>query len=681
VKPQIPTDSAAPIETRFEKKISPRVTGSSHRRRWFRVVALVSPVIALLLLEVCLSVVGTGYPTHFFLPVKLGDRDVWIENPEFGRRYFPPGLERAPQPLIIPRVKPPNTVRVLVFGESAALGDPEPAFGFSRILELLLRAAVPGRRVEVINVGMTAINSHVIRDIAHDCAALQGDYWIVYAGHNEVVGPYGAGTVFGAQTPHPALIRAQLALKTTRVGQALDAIRWRLTPADTRPSSWEGLEMFLHQTVHSNDPRLARVYRSFAENLREIITSGQRSGAQVIVSTVAANLRDCAPFASANPALGDGPRAEWQRLYTNGLAALQANQPGEVIRLLNRAAAIDDTHAGQRFALGQAHLALGQTNEARRMLEGALELDTLRFRADAEINRIIRAVAAERPGIHLIDGARWIADRSPMGLPGAEFFYEHVHFNFAGNYTLAHRLAVEIVGDTAAPHLPSVERCAELLAFTDFDRFRVLDEVRQRLERPPFTGQWEHEMQLARIRQQLDALRSGSFAATREVYERAIAAQPDDWILRENFATLLNDFQLFPEALSHWQRMVELIPHAPDACVGLADALEGLGRSSEAIAWLRRALRLRSNQAETQHSLGLALFRAGQDAEAVKELTRASRLNPKRAEVLVDLGIVLAHQRRTVEAEHSFQSALRLQPDNVVARQWLEKLQSGHPAR
>ncbi len=45
------------------------------------------------------------------------------------------------------------------------------------------------------------------------------DIWVIYMGNNEVVGPFGAGTVFGRQVPPLPLIRASLALKTTRIGQ------------------------------------------------------------------------------------------------------------------------------------------------------------------------------------------------------------------------------------------------------------------------------------------------------------------------------------------------------------------------------------------------------------------------------------------------------------------------------
>src|SRR5207244_13338225 len=128
---------------------------------------------------------GFGYPTGFFLRNPAGPRGTFIENQRFGWRFFPRQIARAPDPLLVSQRKPENSVRIFVLGESAALGDPEPAYGFGRILEVLLEGRYPGRHFEVLNVSMTAINSHVILPIARDCAPLGADFWIIYMVNNE----------------------------------------------------------------------------------------------------------------------------------------------------------------------------------------------------------------------------------------------------------------------------------------------------------------------------------------------------------------------------------------------------------------------------------------------------------------------------------------------------------------
>jgi len=86
--------------------------------------------------------------------------------------------------------------RTAVFGESAALGDPAPSYGAGRYLQAMLSEQFPDEKFEVVNVSITAINSHAILPIARECARQQGDFWIIYMGKNEMVGPFGAASVF-----------------------------------------------------------------------------------------------------------------------------------------------------------------------------------------------------------------------------------------------------------------------------------------------------------------------------------------------------------------------------------------------------------------------------------------------------------------------------------------------------
>src|SRR5579864_42773 len=215
--------------SRKPRTADPEPSIPAAKRAMFRWVALLgSPLLQLLVLELALRLFGWGYPAHFFLP--SNDKQVYAENEKFGWRFFPRRLSRSPDPIRLTQSKPADTFRIFVFGESAALGDPQPAYSFSRILRELLEARCPGIRFQIINTGVTAVNSHAILPIARDCVPFNGDIWIIYMGNNEVVGPFGAGSVFGAKTPPLWIIRAGLAIKRTRVGQALDWL-WQSSPA------------------------------------------------------------------------------------------------------------------------------------------------------------------------------------------------------------------------------------------------------------------------------------------------------------------------------------------------------------------------------------------------------------------------------------------------------------------
>jgi len=171
----------------------------SRLRLWlFRFTALLLPFVLLGVVEISLRLGGYGYNPQFFKRLKIGTEDFFVQNEDFSRRFFPSEIMRNPGPVRFRVHKAPGVFRIFVFGESAAMGDPAQSFAPDRYLEVLLREKYPGREFEVINVAFTAINSHVILPIARECAAHEGDLWIIYMGNNEMVGPFGAATVFGS---------------------------------------------------------------------------------------------------------------------------------------------------------------------------------------------------------------------------------------------------------------------------------------------------------------------------------------------------------------------------------------------------------------------------------------------------------------------------------------------------
>src|SRR5258708_11012922 len=201
-------------------------------------------------------------------------------------------MARMPEPICLPKAKSSNTIRIIVFGESAALGDPQPRFGLPRMLQAMLELRYPGTHFEVVNAAIVAINSNVILPIARDCTSATADIWVIYMGNNEVVGPFGAGTVFGQQAAPLPLIRFSLALKASRTGQLIDALQSKIHKPPLDKSEWGGMEMFLNLQVSMDDRRMETVYDHFSRNLADIIQTGRKRGAGIVVSTVAVNLKD-----------------------------------------------------------------------------------------------------------------------------------------------------------------------------------------------------------------------------------------------------------------------------------------------------------------------------------------------------------------------------------------------------
>jgi hypothetical protein len=193
------------------------------RRLWlFRIVSLtIFPILLLLLAEVFLRIADYGFFPGAIIKYQADGKEVYCDNVRFGWRFFPRNISRESEPFIFPVEKSENTYRIFVLGASAAQGVPEPAFGFGRILEKMLEDKYPDINFEIINTAMTAINSHVVLQIAKDSARCDPDLFIVYLGNNEVTGPYGPSTVYTLPLGNLTLIRTGIAFKATRLGQLL----------------------------------------------------------------------------------------------------------------------------------------------------------------------------------------------------------------------------------------------------------------------------------------------------------------------------------------------------------------------------------------------------------------------------------------------------------------------------
>ena len=591
---------------------------SASRVRLFRVVTVVlAPLLVLGALELLLRLVGVGHSTGFTVPCEVEGRAAACPNPDFPLRFFPPALARQPTPFVIPAEKGPRTLRVVVLGESAAQGDPEPTFGVARFLQAMLEEALPGVRVEVVNAGLVAINSHALVPMARDLARHAPDVAVVYAGNNEVVGPFGPGTVLTGRPPGLALVRASLAIGTTRIGQLLGALGRR---GKDVPTEWRGMELFLDHQVRADDPAMDLVYRGFASNLAEVLEAFRSRGTRVVVCTVGTRLRDFAPFASAHrPGLDAAALARFQEAVARGDAAEQAQRPAEALVAYREAEAIDPGHAELQYRIGRAGLAAEDWLTAREGLERARDLDTLRFRADSRLAQLTEEVArAAGRGVELVYGARALAAASRHGLPGPEVFWEHAHLTPKGNEVLARALFPAVVRVlpaslgvvNATP--PSHERLVERLALTGYNQYLVAKEVLRRLEHPPFTGQLDHALQVQQVTRVRDEGAKEAFEETEAQYQAALARAPDDPWLHWNHAILLDNRDVFlarrgePDrgrAIPEYQRVLQALPDSREAHLRLAEAYARLGRIDEAKQQCREVLRFRPGDAQARSTL------------------------------------------------------------------------------
>jgi tetratricopeptide (TPR) repeat protein len=646
-----------------------------------------APAAFLLLLEGGLRLGGVGYPTSFF--IKSEQPGVLTTNIRFGWHYQQETLTE-PEPCLVPRDKPKDTIRIFVLGESAALGTPDPSFGFARILEVMLGATFPHTRFEVVNAAMRGINSHVIVPIAKECARLDPDLFLVYMGNNELNGLYGPKTPVAFFGRHPTLIPALHRIKQTRTAQLLRRAFGINPEAVSKKRKPPTAEFFQGYRTARDDPERDHVYRNFRRNLGRICGYGLKAGAGVILSTVAVNLRDCPPLGSLHSTgLTEPQRQEWERLYRTGVGLETTGDQAQARACYEQAAALDDHYAELHFRWARCHLHAGDREAARRHFVLANDWDALPFRADTRLNDIVREVAASSdfglriadfglkkaaaanpqsaihdvvtpdsdPGpksglspVRLVetDTALATSQQCPDGIPGREFFYEHVHLRFDGDYeaarallpaviqSLAERgLAPEVAGQTKedgisnpqsairnivtpdsdpgpqseSESLPALtrEQCAQALAFTAWDEVNTAAAMVKLTAKPPFTGQLEHAQRQAAAEKAISAVTDridGAFVEqVIRTYHQAIDARPQDWHLRYNLGTLLHQLERPQEAAAQFDVVVRTLPHVASFRVLLGYALGKAGLPDQAGEQFRQALKRDSHYREAREGL------------------------------------------------------------------------------
>jgi tetratricopeptide (TPR) repeat protein len=431
---------------KMKKEASQQLTPK--RKIFFWVITILLPFLLLLAAEGILRLIGFGNYQPLFLIEKRFGAEKWVINPRVTQRYF-----NLPDN-IIPEASPDEyfsleksskTLRVFCMGGSTTAGFPfEVNATFPFQLEHRLQQAFPDREIEVVNLGISAVNSFTVLDLLPEVLEKQPDILAIYTGHNEFYGAFGVAStqqISGSR----ALIRTYLWLKRWRLVQFIENLLQR-EKADLNTITGRGLMavMTAKPEIAYSDPDVKRAIRNFRENLQDIIAAASEKNVPVVLGTLVCNLADQPPFVSGfsqstDPALKNRLNA-W---LLEAKAQIEAANLQDAQALLQKIAAEDSSAAEVAFLLGKIAEKNGDPQSAYQYYVRARDLDMLRFRAPSDFNEVLRELAAEQHTA-LVDLELIFQKASPNSLPGNNFFMEHLHPNFAGNQLIAESYATMI---------------------------------------------------------------------------------------------------------------------------------------------------------------------------------------------------------------------------------------------
>ena len=319
---------------------------------------------------------------------------------------------------------PANRYRVVFVGASTVQGFPHPRrLAAASFLQAMLADAWPERDVEVVNLGITSIASFAVAQVVEDALMLSPDLVVVYTGHNEFYGLYGAGRYQ----------RLKYFLRQLHLTHLVDGL---LGGIGTREESTDLIKMAaVRGEVPLNSPGRKTAEQNLRDNLRRVSQLCERAQVPLVLCTIVANDAGFAPVGSTEGGEEWKARVEQAaQVLTRGYVA--PDDAEDALEQLEQAAALSDEHAWLWYLQGRALERLGRDAEARRAFRKARDLDTMPWRAPTAHNAVIRAVAKEH-GAVLADVEAAFVDAAPAQGVGWEWMVDHVHFSVAGQALLA----------------------------------------------------------------------------------------------------------------------------------------------------------------------------------------------------------------------------------------------------
>ncbi len=455
------------------RRASPVRTVARPRRRrvWlFRVVAIGLSLFSLIVLEIGLQVLHFGYDTRLVVPVThAAAQGTHRLNPHADRAYFGPLDVVGPEPRPFQLPKPRGLYRILVVGGSTVAGFPYPfELALPRQLEIVLQQQSPDRPFEVLNAGMTAINTHSEVDVVRQGLTCEPDLIVVHSGHNEFYGLGGeASTASGFA---PSLYPLLETLRQRRLFQLGESCVRRPRKVNLQ----EALPADI--AIPLDGPVVARACASYEENLRRMAALATQAGIPILLTTVPSNLHDQSPMHSlARRDLTEGQQREQGERQKAAARHFSYGEFDAALAALKAARQLDPASAILAYREAQCLEMLGQRRDAADAYLLAADLDGCRFRAPSAFRATVRRVASAGPQTVLFcDIAGRLGEQSGRLVPGEDFFLEHVHYNLEGTWRVAlilGRFIHEQVlrAEWQPARVPQEERRDALLGITRLD--------------------------------------------------------------------------------------------------------------------------------------------------------------------------------------------------------------------
>tara|TARA_Y100001934_G_scaffold207201_1_gene245010 strand:+ start:2395 stop:4032 length:1638 start_codon:yes stop_codon:yes gene_type:complete len=476
------------------------------------------------------------------------------------------------EPFLAPQefsaTKSTNGLRVFCFGGSTVFGRPfHSATAFPRWLELQLQAESPGRRVEVVNCGGISYASYRIVPMLRECLQYEPDVMVLATGHNEFL----EDRTYSSLKARSAITVALDSLRIVRTGRKWLARTPQKEAPDARNAGFvTRLDAESGYASYKRDPEWRRrVLTQFEEAIQQIIRDCRAAAVPLLIVRLGSNLRDCPPFKSEHRAnLSADEEAHWQLLIDQARDAEKA-KPSDAMEYYRQALEIDAEHALTHYRMARVLDRLDDPKAAEHYYE-AKDEDVCPLRMfESQANYL--KVVAEQYSLPFVDADSHLRDLSNEGLPGFDWYLDHVHPTIGGHQEIA---------------------------------LLIADALRRRF--PDLGDKWDSTSQ-------------------RTIYENHFSG------LRFNY---LSDGGRRLDWLEDWARRAkladEVLPNSADGFVRLGVRRMDFGALPEALFAFSRAVELDGSVRDKirEHRAQMRAYGRGESANAIKDSKESGNENP-----------------------------------------------------
>ena len=645
-------------------------------------IAFLLPVLFFCFFELVLRVFQYGENLNLVLTKQENGKKYYQLNANVGKRYFirtPAHLIPQLYPQKFEFKKSPQTLRIFLLGGSTMAGFPyELNARINSLLQDRLLHYYPGKKIEVINVGLSAINSFTVSEFTEELVNYKPDLFIFYLGHNEFYGAFGIGSMENLGKV-PAITRTYLALRKLKIFVLLRDIYARISTIGKSSPDEDSNRTLMAAMVQkktiaygSHDYKLAHKY--FEKNMSRILATCKKNNVPVLMSTILSNLHGQPPFYSIrSDSLSDKDRTQWDTFFQYGENLKKDRRFVLALSSFEDARKIDAMPAKLHFEMGECFLSLGDSVKARESFETARDLDGLRFRASSDINRIIKKLCTKNR-VAVTEMEATFVLNSRHNIIGNELITEHLHPNFDGYFLMAKTFA-QAIDEFNFFYARSKNLSLSDDDFKDFSQVTSIDRAIGNIKIEKLTSGWPYTQKVSLQIAAIPRLKNMVGLLVSQYYSKQIS-----WNEAHNrMAEFYSENKMYQPAINEYLAVSKVAPENYFPYFKIGNIYFIQNEIAEAEKWFIRALKLNTQAPFIPAKLGMVYLVKKDYPRAIDQFQQALNLNAQKSQLSTNEKI-LAHYYLAVSYVSVFQRAkakselgnvLKLNPNHSDARRLL----------